>query len=268
MGFERKLTSIALMSGVALMSACASTPAFQGWTPEQLMQYGEQAMADGEWGDAQDAFERLVTTFPAYEGAVKARHNLAQAFFADEEYLSAVSEFTRIVQVYPDDAQTPAAWMGLCRSYSALAPHPQRDQQYTVQARTTCQNVANDFRGTPVGDSALVESTTMNRRLAEKAYAEGRFYFQRDVLESAELVFLDLIERFPQTPSAAQAVARLVDIYTEWGWDDQLEEQRTRLLEQYPDSPEARAMTATAAVTDTTAVPEPDSLGAGSDPRG
>ena len=234
--------------------ACSSTPAYSGWTPEQLYEHGQQAFEEGDWGEARRAFERLVLTFPGYEHAVDARHLLARSFMGDSEFLSAVSEYTRIVQVYPDHPRSPEAWMGLCQSYASLSPHAQRDQQYTVQARTTCQNVALDFQGTPVGDSARTVANLMQGKLAEKAYNEGHFYFQRDIFESAELIFLDLLEIYGETDAAPKATARLIDIYTEWGWEEQKVEFTERLLSQYPESPEARGVTAPAAADSTSVV--------------
>ncbi len=245
--FRTAATSVLLS---CLGAACSSTPAYTGWTPDQLYQHGEGAFGEGDWGEARRAFERLVLTFPGYERAVDARHYLAQAFFRDEEYLSAVSEFTRIVQVFPDHPRSAEAWMGLCRSYAALSPHPQRDQQYTLQARTTCQNVANDFRGQPEGDSATAVAGRMHAKLAEKTYGEGYFYYQRDIYESAELIFIEVLDQFTRTPAAPKAALRLVEIYEEWGWEEQKAEFTARLLNQYPESPEAQALTAPAA-TDT-----------------
>lgn len=240
--------SVAAGALVGLLgAACSSAPPYSGWTPEQLYEHGQRAFDQGDWGEARRAFERLVLTFPGFDQAVEARHYLARTFFSDREFLSAVSEYTRIVQVYPDHERTTEAWMGLCRSYAAMSPHPQRDQQYTVQAHNTCQNVADDFQGTPEGDSAGVVARQMNAKLADKAYLEGYFYFQRDILESAELVFLDLLEAFPDTEAAPRAVARLIDIYETWGWGEQHEEFRNRLRDTYPDSPEARELQAAAA---------------------
>ena len=233
-------------------AGCSSAPPFAGWTEEQLFEHGQEAFEAEDWDEARRTFERLVLTFPGFDQTVAARHYLARSFFADEEYLSAVSEYTRIVQVHPDDERAPEAWMGLCRSYAAMSPHPQRDQQYTAQARTTCQNVASDFPGTPVGDSAATLAFEMHGKLADKAYGEGYFYFQRDILESAELVFLDLVDSFAGTGAAPQAMARLIDIYEEWGWTEQREEFTARLRDTYPDSPEARALDQ-AAAEDTTA---------------
>lgn len=239
----QRATGVLAAWGAAWWAAtCASAPPYAGWTAEELYEHGRRAFADEDWDEARRALERLMLTFPGFEEVVDARHTLAKAFFADEEYISAVSEYTRIAQTYPDDERTSEAWMGLCRSYAALSPHPQRDQQYTLQARTTCQNVAQDYRGEPVGDSARAVVMEMHAKLAEKSYGEGYFYFQRDILESAELIFLNVVDVFAETGVAPRAMARLIEIYEEWGWDEQQEEFTARLLESYPESPEAKAL--------------------------
>ena len=229
-----------------LGAACSTAPPYAGWTPEQLYEHGQRAFDEGDWREARRAFERLVLNFPGFDRAVEARHYLALAFFEDEEYLSAVAEYNRIVQLYPDDQRTPNAWMGLCRSYAAMSPHPERDQEYTIQARNTCYQVASDFQGIPIGDSASAVTGEMHNKLGEKAYNIGQFYFKRKLYESAEHVFCRLLEQYADTEAAPTALARLIDIYGDWGWDDQREESRDWLLQAYPESPEARAFDAAA----------------------
>jgi len=146
------------------------------------------------------------------------------------------------VQVFPDHARASDAWMGLCRAYAAMSPHPQRDQQPTVQARNTCRNVASDFRGAAIGDSAFAVEREMINKLGENAFGVGQFYFRQDIYESAERIFNQLLVDYPDTDAAPRALALLIEIYEEWGWDDQREEARARLLARYPDSPEAQAI--------------------------
>lgn len=233
-----------------LGAACSSAPPYAGWTAEQLFEHGQRAFDEGDWGEARRAFERLVLTFPLFDQAVDARFFMAQAFYRDEDYIGAIAEFQRLVDVYPDHERADAAWMGLCRAHAALSPHPQRDQRSTMQALRTCSNVASDLRGTPIGDSAVAIANDMNDKLAERLYGEGLVYFRRNILDSAELYFRDLWELYPNSASTPKALAHLVHIYDEWGWDDQHEEFRTRLLEVFPDSPEARGL-ATPAAADT-----------------
>ena len=225
-----------------LGAACSSAPPYSGWTEDQLYEHGQRAFDAGDWGEARRAFEQLVLAFPLFDQSVEARYYLARTFYEDEQYVSAVSEFTRIVQVYPDHERARDAWMGLCRSYAALSPHPERDQQFTIDAHNTCRNVASDFRGTPIGDSAMAVTREMRNKLGQKAFGEGQWYFRRELLESAELVFNQLLDDFSDTSAAPRALALLIEIYQEWGWDDQRDDARTRLLEGYPDSPEARAL--------------------------
>lgn len=225
-----------------LGAACSSAPPYSGWTEAQLYEHGQRAFDAGDWGEARRAFERLVLAFPLFDQAVEARYYLARAFYEDEQYVSAVSEFTRIVQVYPDHQRARDAWMGLCRSHAALSPHPQRDQQSTISAHNTCRNVASDFQGTPVGDSALMVTREMRNKLGEKAFGIGQYYFRNDLYESADIVFNQLLDQYPDTDAAPRALALLIEIYEEWGWDDQRDDARTRLLEGYPDSPEARVL--------------------------
>lgn len=233
-----------------LGAACSSAPPYSGWTEDQLYAHAQRAFEEGDLGEARRAFERLVLAFPLFDQLVEAHYYLARTFYQDEQYISAISEFTRIVQIYPDHPRARDSWMGLCRSYAALSPEPGRDQQYTIQAHNTCQNVADDFSGTPVGDSAAVVRLEMRNKLGEKAFGEGQFYFKRNLLESAELVFKQVSTGFPDTDAAPRALFRLIEIYEEWGWDDQREETVTQLLGRYPDSPEARAV-AQAAGNDT-----------------
>ena len=223
-----------------LGAACSSAPPYAGWTPEQLYEHGQRAFGERDWGEARRAFERLVLTFPTFDHAVDARYYMARSFYESRQYPSAVAEFTRIVTIYPDHERAGESWMGLCRSYAAMSPHPQRDQTSTVHARTNCNNVAVDFRGMAIGDSAAAVALRMDNKLAERVYGEGLVYFKRRILESAERIFRCLVEDYPQTDAAPKASARLVDIYERWGWDEQRDEFRMRLLRDYPGSREAR----------------------------
>ena len=237
---KRSIAASALVS--LLGTACSSAPPYSGWTPEQLYEHAQRAFEDGNWGEARQAFERLVLQFPTFDQAVDARYYMARSFHEGRDYISAIAEFTRIVQVYPDHELAADAWMGLCASYAAMSPHPQRDQGPTAQALINCRNVADDLQGTTIGDSAAFLARQMEDKLAERAFGEGDHYFRNRLLDSAELYFLSLLELYPNTDSAPRAMSRLVQIYERWGWEDQRDEFRRRLLETFPDSREARSL--------------------------
>lgn len=207
--------------------------------PDELYQYAQAAFEEEEYDDAIGALERLAASFPAFEQIVEARLMLADAFFEKEEYLSAASDYERILQRYGQSPLAPRAALGVCRSYLELSPIPQRDQTYTEQAVVACGNVAADYRGTPEGERAAELRDRMIGRLAEADYLVAEYYIKREWYDSGIIYLEDLVERFPETRWAPRALLTMVEAYEAIGWDEEAEETRERLLSQYPDSPEA-----------------------------
>ena len=79
----------------------------------------------------------------------------------------------------------------------------------------------------------------MRLKLAEKIYDNGHFYLRRG-LDFPSLIYLqDLLERYPGTEWAPRALAGIIDAYTSIGYEDEVDAARSRLLAEYPDSPEA-----------------------------
>ena len=54
--------------------------------------------------------------------------------------------------------------------------------------------------------------------------------------------FQDVLENFPQTRFAPMAIFSLIDAYDRLGYVEEAQAQRDRLLQQFPDSAEARQL--------------------------
>jgi outer membrane protein assembly factor BamD len=208
--------------------------------PEDLFSLAAQAFDEEDWDEATQAFERLIFTAPTFERIVEARMYLARAYYNKGEYITSVSEFTRIVDRHPGHELAPEASLGVCQSYVAQSPHVQRDQTLTGQAWTACQNTVIDFRGTEVSTQAEELRNRMEDKLAHKIYLNGDFYFRRNLLPSGIIYFRDVLERYPGNRWSAKALLRLYQSYTSLEWDTEAEEAKERLLREFPDSEEAR----------------------------
>ena len=223
-----------------LVVGCASGPRFQGLDQDQLYERAIQAFDEEDWDEAQAAAERLLFAYTSYDNEVEIRFLLAETFLNKEEYLSASSEYQRLLDRFPGHPSAGEASLGICRSYAELSPHTQRDQGYTLQAMSACQNVVADFPGTPAEIEAEEIWQRMNAKLGQTLFEEGEFYFRRKLWDSAILYFEDVLDSFPGTPAAPNALLHLYRCYVEIGWDDRAEEAKERLLERYPDSDAAR----------------------------
>lgn len=229
----------ALLLGT-LLGGCASAPPYQGMNADQLFELGSQRFQDEDWGKAAEVFERLLYADPSYSQIVEARMYLARAYYNKGEYITAVSEFVRILDRHPGHALAAEASLGICKSYAAQSPHVQRDQTPTIHAWNSCENTVTDFRDHSVAAEARVIRDEMEAKLAEKVFLAGDFYFRRKYYHSGIIFFNDLLRQYPRSEWAAQALLRLFQSYAAMDWDTEAEEVRARLLREFPDSDAAR----------------------------
>ena len=227
---------------VVALGACASTPRWQGLTASQLFEMGSAEFEAGDYGDASETLERLILGVPGFEQAAEAQLMLARAYFLDEQYILSQSEFTRFIDRYPAHPQAAEAALGVCQSNQALSPISQRDQTFTLQAAQVCENVAADWSGAPAADEAAAVAQEMRAKLAKKQYENGSYYLRRNVPDAAILYWQQLVVSYPETEWAATALAGIIEAYTRIGYDDEVEAATARLLQDYPESPEARAI--------------------------
>lgn len=220
----------------ALIQGCTSTPPYMGMEGDELFELGAREFESEDWDEAVRVFERFLFADPTNDRIVQGRIYLARAYFNREDYITAASEFSRVLDRHPGHPLAPEAALGICKSYVALSPHIQRDQGYTLQAFNSCDNVVQDFGGSEVSVEAETLRDQMREKLAQKTFVAGEFYFQRKLYDSGIIYFNDVLTNYPDTDTAAQALLRLYESYSEIGWEREAEEARDRLLRDFPDS--------------------------------
>jgi len=211
---------------------------------DQLLELGARDFEEGDWDKAVRVFERFVFSDPTHPRIVEARLYLARSYYNRKDYLTAVSEFSRIVDRHPGDPLAPEAALGICKSYVAMSPHLERDQSYTAQAFSACDNVVQDFGRTEMSVEAEQLRDQMREKLARKELSRGDFYFQRKLYDSGIIYYNGLLEQYPRTAAAAEALLRLYHSYTEIGWESEADDARERLLRDFPESDAAKEVRA------------------------
>ncbi len=244
--FFRTVRLVALAGVGIALSACASAPKYQGLTASQLYARAQQEFEHEDYGDAAETLEFLLRASPSFEQGAEAQLLLARAYFEDKQFITAQAEYTRFLDRYPAHPSAPDAALGVCRSNEALSPISQRDQTFTQQALQVCGNMVTDYAGTPQAEEAQRIVTEMQDKLAKKVYDNGHYYLRRDFNDSAIIYFQSVVDRYPGTEWAPRALVGIIDAYTAIGYDDEVEAARQRLLNEYPDSPEAQRISASA----------------------
>ena len=238
----RRFGCLLALAALLFAGGCASADRYSGLDPDALFQMGQEAYESRDWSGAVTALERHLSQGPGHIRNPEARMMLAAAHVERGEYILGAAEYERFLQLHPNHGSAPEASIGACRAYEALAPIAPRDQTYTRQARDACFETAQQFQGLNVALEAEQIRFRMVERLAEREYAEGRFYQRRGGHDSAILIFEDVVRRYPETQWAPMALLAIHNSYNALGWVEEASEEADRLLRLYPDSDAAREL--------------------------
>ena len=224
---------------VALLVGCGGGDPYQGMDAEALFRIAETEYAEEDYDNAIEVLERLIINFTDFNRLPDARMLLADAYFQEEDFLTARSEYQRFRDRHVGHPRAAEAALGECRSLASLAPIPQRDQTHTRDAVTVCGNVTIDYQGTPEATEARTLRDSLRYTLAEKEFLNAEHYFRRKQYDPAIVYYGFVIDLYPETEFAPRALLGLYRANAEIGYDDLAEEARARLLREFPDSDSA-----------------------------
>ena len=232
--------SFAAAAAFISLTACGSADRYQGLEAADLYRMALQEYEEGDYDNVVAALGRLLGTYGNWERVPDARLLLGHAYFAQEDFLTARTEYNRFLERYPGHRDAPAAGLGVCQSLAALSPHPQRDQAFTLDAMTTCRNIVIDYAGTPAAAAAAAVANRMRFKLAEKEFQNAEFYYRRKLYDSAIRYYEFVLALYAETEFAPRALLGLYRSNLAVEYDDLAEEAKQRLLREYPDSDAAR----------------------------
>lgn len=97
---------------VITVASPAPTPAGK-LTDQQLYQRGIEARDGKRYTDARATFQELITKFPKSDYADNARYWIAETYYDEKDFASAILEFDKVQKEYPQGDKVPAALLKL-----------------------------------------------------------------------------------------------------------------------------------------------------------
>lgn len=223
-----------------VLAACGSSgPPIGRLAPDELYERGMREYEEENWLRAIQAFERLTTQYPTHPQYEEARFYLADSYYGNEEYITAAEEFVRFATDFGNSSLADDARFRTCEAYDELSPEVQLDQKYTRAALEHCGALVEYYPSSEYAAPAREIVDRMRNKLARKVFIAGEFYYGRQAYDSAIVYFEEVVAQHEGTEVVPRALLRLVQIYEELGYEEDAEETRSRLLSQYPDSPQA-----------------------------
>ncbi len=225
-----------------LLAACH--PEFQVTnypTNEALYRAAMEELARGRWENAVAAFEKLTTDLSARDTLLPRAHwYLGKAHQNRDEWVLAASSFSHLYESFPDDTLAPAAALEAARSYRKLWRKPALDPTYGESALAAYNTLLGLYPQSALVPGAKKELAELEEMFAQKNYLNGMYYFRRGGYDSGIIYFKDVLNRYPNAPTARLAQLRLVDSYKAIRYKEDAADACAALRKNYPDDPDVQ----------------------------
>jgi outer membrane protein assembly factor BamD len=227
--------------------------------PEALYRGALQEYERREWTNAIAGFERLTLDLSSRDSLlIPTYFYLAQAHEQRQEFLLAAQAYSRLSDGFPLDTLTPKAVLGEGRSYQSLWRKPELDAEYGLRALGTFRVLLTAFPDGPEAAEATQRIATVEDWLARKDYETGVHYLKtRKAFDSSIIYFRDVIETYPNTPTARKAWLGLGKAYNSLDYDDEFRETCDAMRSRYAGDEEVRELCGAPVVAADTATAAP-----------
>jgi outer membrane protein assembly factor BamD len=216
-------------------------------TVEELYQQGATALGAGNWDFASRSFERLVARFPFGAYTEQSTINLAYAQYKNDKPDDAYSTINRFIKTYPTNKHIDYAYYlrGLI-NFNRSAGFIERyvGQDMTKRDQTNVRQSFDDFSALVTRyPQSIYEADSRQRMIylrntmADADLHIAIFYLRRNAYVAASNRAKAIVETYPQSPEAGDALAVMVESYKKLGQDKLADDAERVLKLNYPDHP-------------------------------
>lgn len=234
--FMRIFTAILLS---AALSACSSdsdddTIVDDVRAPEVIYNEAQDNLEEGNYKTAAEGFLQVERDHPYSKWANQAQVQAAYSYYKNEKYDDAVNTLERFVKLNPGNQDVPYAYYLIALSFYNQISDVGRDQEMTNRARDALKNVAVRYPDSDYGKDAKFKLDLVEDHLAGKEMEVGRYYLKRRDYVGAVNRFKRVVEDYPTTVQAEEALYRLVEAYDAMGVTPEAQKYASVLGYNYP----------------------------------
>ncbi|MFH1397524.1 MAG: outer membrane protein assembly factor BamD [Candidatus Omnitrophota bacterium] len=141
--------------------------------------------------------------------ASKAQYKLGLVLKETLNYYEAEEAFNKVVTSYPDSEWAAAAKFQLASCRAALSKGPDYDQGATKEAKDKFESFVQEHPDAVLSKEAQKNIDRLKEQEAESNYNAARFYEKQKAFQSAEIYYNEVINNYSDSPWAARAIERL-----------------------------------------------------------
>ncbi|MCS6926432.1 MAG: outer membrane protein assembly factor BamD [Candidatus Binatia bacterium] len=203
--------------GVALLllSGCSST--VRRLSAKEYYTQASEAFMKEDFTTAADQYRELLDQYPLNPYAEEAQLKIAYAYYLDKKYSEAIAAFSDFERAYPTSAHLPFVeyYRGMC--YLEQMRSIDRDQSVTEKAHDFFQAVVERFPESPFAPLAREKIKICREAMAGNELYVARFNEQLGNLLATKVRLRTIVEKYPETEAALEALTRLQTLLSQEG---------------------------------------------------
>lgn len=224
---------------IVLLAGCTPAMPPEDATPRGRFDWAVDRYERGKYHDAIRGFRDHLLREPLHPTADSSRLLLAESYLETDQELLAANEFRQLATSRPNSPMADDAQLGVCRAFWSVSPDLPRDQEFTQKAIEECTRLLEFFPRSPLVGEARELVAQARQKMAAKELRVGKYYFDRGFFESAIIYFENILQTYPEADVIPETLFVLHASYFRVGFRAEADLVQERLLELYPDSPQA-----------------------------
>lgn len=221
-----------------LLASCSTVkPAGEAVSAERYFLKGVSSYQGGNFLDAEEELKKVLNDFPLSQYAIDAQVILADLFYSTQRYEEAAAYYTTFVTYHPSHTRAPYALFqkGMSRFKEVLGPD--RDQTSTKKALFAFNDLVEAYPGSAYAEKAKELSVFLRKRLAEREFYVGKFYFKNKNFKGALWRFGEILRTYSDTGLTDKTLYYIAESYVRLGEVERAEDTFSTLLSEFPGSP-------------------------------
>ncbi|MBI3327500.1 MAG: outer membrane protein assembly factor BamD [Nitrospinae bacterium] len=220
------------------LGACAGREMVRR-SADEWFDLGREQLARGKYQKAETAFSKLLEQHPQDRRRAEALLGMAEALYSNKRYEEAKFQYRRFLELYPTHAEVANAQFHIAMSAFQRMRSLDRDQTLAQEALQEFQRLVKTYPRSTFVEQAKQKLAACRERLAASELYVGRFYYKKGAYTAAIGRFDGLLRAYPEVSFADEALFLLGDTYVRNENPQQAATVFDELVKRYPQSPYA-----------------------------
>ena len=206
--------------------------------PEILYKQGLALFNKRDYTEALKRFEQLKSSFPdSPPYTLWAELKIGDCHFLKKDYVEAIAAYEEFKKTHPAHEEIPYVQYQIGMSYFNQMRTPDRDQTSTKKALSNFEYLVANYPPSLFTEKTKTKMDLCKKQLADHEFYIGNFYYKRNQFQAAANRFEGLLENLPQTPGEDKTLYFLGKSYIELDQWEKAEVAFMKIVTKYPQSP-------------------------------